>query len=157
MGEPEVIESNHLHRSALFQPFLHTRPLWIPAFAGMTATCGCRIAETGAESAGGSRAAPTKPQQRHAFPRICRTPLESGVPLSCARRGKTISSAWIGIGLTGEEAFSWNRVFGRSEDGERIAPGARGHPSTPANRYAASPLPEAAYQDEAERAPSIPG
>ena len=39
---------------------------------------------------------------------------ESGVPLSCARRGKTISSAWAGIKLQCERAFSWNRGFGRA-------------------------------------------
>ena len=72
MGEPELIEFGHLHRNASFQPFFHARPLWIPAFAGMTATYGCGITGTGAESSGGSRAAPTKPNNT-AFPRICRT------------------------------------------------------------------------------------
>ena len=47
MREPELMESGHLHRSGLFQPFFHTRPLWIPACAGMMAICGCGLVRTG--------------------------------------------------------------------------------------------------------------
>ena len=43
---------------------------------------------------------------------------ESRNPLSCARRGKMISSAWAGIGLTGEGYIHGIGYLGESEDGD---------------------------------------
>ena len=37
MREPEFVEPGHLRRSAIFPHIFHPTPLWIPAFAGMTA------------------------------------------------------------------------------------------------------------------------
>ena len=49
--------------------------------------------------------------------------LESGVPLSCAQRGKTISPAWIGIGLMGEDTLMESGIWASVKTANPSSPG----------------------------------
>ena len=89
------------------------------------------------KSADGSRAAPTNSQTRiHLSAKDRISPhlpysLESGVPVSCARRGKTISPASQGVDTKRGEFFSWNQAKGREWRRRTLPPPSGSTPNPP--------------------------